>query len=98
MTTLTPYLARYILTFTNNNQTILVDSLTGQFQVLANPFPTESIQVPPSTSPPPTTPQGVCMLASQVVVYSPTTANTYSLKLELISSCCTVDVPMFILK
>ena len=38
------------------------------------------------------------MLASQVVVYSPTTANTYSLQLELISSCCTVDVPMFILK
>ena len=36
---------RYVLAFTNNNQTILLDSLTGQFQILANPFPSETIQV-----------------------------------------------------
>ena len=41
--------SRYILAFTNNNQTILLDSLTGQFQMLANPFPSETIQVEDTT-------------------------------------------------
>ena len=36
---------KYVVAYTNNQQTILLDSTTGQFQLMPNPFPSENIQV-----------------------------------------------------
>ena len=91
--------SRFILAFTNNNQTILLDSLTGQFQILANPFPSETIQVqekPGSLKK--SLRQGICMLETKFVVYSPTAWKIFDLKCKEIEANSHVDVQMFVLK
>ena len=91
------------MAFTNNNQTILLDSLTGQFQILANPFPSETIQVEdPATligkADLYISSQGICMLETQFVVYSPTAWKMFNLDCKEIESNSHVDVQMFVLK
>ena len=69
---------KYVVAYTNNSQTILLNTLTNEFKVIKNPFTSETIQ-------------GIFMLENNFVIYSQNSWIVYDLNVEEVHSHTDID-------